>query len=183
MLSFLLLNIINDIKYYSSVIIFICMTMIICIDANIIFNYAFAISSFPRSEFAEFYSPCDFYGYDPKSPKIDFDCLKSPDMEKVSNLPLPVDITDITYFSNGEIFNATLWLNSPLYDNKYSDYVEANLSFITTIYKIERPSNEPLKPTNTIPLKPTNTIYVYPERDGNWTYKFFEIHPDEGTPE
>jgi hypothetical protein len=107
---------------------------------------------------------------------IDFNCLEYTDLIDASNSPLPVDITDVSYFSNGEIFNATLWLNSPLYDNRYADYVEANLSFFMFIYNVERSGNE-------VSHKLTNTVYIYPEQDGNWIYKFFENHPYDGSEE
>ena len=155
------------------------MAIIIYIDSNIILYHAFAISSFSRDTFEEFYSPCDQFGYlnyPGEISMIDFNCLESTDLIEASNSPLPVDITDVSYFSNGEIFNATLWLNSPLYDNQYADYVEANLSFFMFIYNIDRSGNE-------VSLKITNTIYIYPEQDGNWTYKFFENHPYDGTEE
>jgi hypothetical protein len=147
--------------------------MILYLNHNIVFYNVFAISSFGRVPLGDVYYPCTQFGYNNDANEnfmIESDCLHYHDLTKISTLPLPVDITGITYLSSEETFNATLWLDYPLYDNKYSDYVDANLTFIMFIYDIIREEYS----TN---IEPTNFIYIYPELDGNWTYKFFEADP------
>jgi hypothetical protein len=147
--------------------------MIIYLDPNIVFYQAFAISSFSRVPLTDSYYPCDQFGYNNNASEnlmIESECLDDTDRSKLFNLPLPVDIIGMTYLSTGETFNATLWLDYPLYDNKFSDYVDANLTFIMSINDIIRGEYD-------VTLEPINFIYIYPEQEGNWTYKFFETNP------
>lgn len=76
---------------------------------------------------------------------------------------LPVDILSSTFFSDGRTLNATIWLSDPIYDEKYSDYVRANLTFSMGI------DSE------------AETLYnvtVYPKSDGTWTMVVYEYEPD-----
>lgn len=167
---------IKNSRYYFSIIFIIfliSLIMIIYLDLNSVFYHAFAISSFGRVPLGDVYYPCEQFGYNTDASKnlmIESDCLDYTDWTKISTLSLPLDITGVTYLSSGETFNATLYLDYPLYDNKYSDYVDANLTFIMSI-------NDVIRREYDVILEPKNFIYIYPEGNGNWTYKFFEANP------
>ena len=76
-------------------------------------------------------------------------------------LSFPLNITSISYLSNGENFKATLWLSDPINETKHFQYVNANLTYSMFI---DIPQIDGTR-------IPTYNVYIYPEKDKTWTKK------------
>lgn len=82
-------------------------------------------------------------------------------------LSLPLNVTSLSYLSNGELFNATLWLSEPIDDTKHFEYVNVNLTYSMFIDMLQIDGT----------IIPTYNVYLYPEKDKTWTKKITEIDP------
>ena len=80
---------------------------------------------------------------------------------------IPIDIKSISYASDGNFLNGTIWLKNVLNDTqKHSDYLDYQLSYRMNIY-LDRLDSRLL----------TYSVVVIPELDGTWSEYIFEIEP------
>jgi hypothetical protein len=82
---------------------------------------------------------------------------------------MPINISSVTYLSDGNNLNATLWLNDPILTERHRDYLESNLTYVMNVYSVD--AREGFE---------TGILYsvvISPEEDGSWTKKVIEHAP------
>ena len=79
---------------------------------------------------------------------------------------LPIDISSISFLSDGRFLNATFWLSSPLEKENFPRYANSNISFQMSVY-IEGDKDGVSQ----------YDVAIMPQRNGSWTYTIKEYAP------
>ena len=79
---------------------------------------------------------------------------------------LPIDFVSTSFTSNGRILNGTIWLENPIYEDRHSEYLVSNLTFIMQIM------NDP-------PIA-DYTVVIFPAPNETWTKVLYEHEPFRG---
>lgn len=82
---------------------------------------------------------------------------------------IPISISSLSYLSDGNNLNATLWLNDPILTERHGDYLESNLTYIMNIYSVD--------PHEGFERDILYSVVIYPEEDGSWTKRIIEHAP------
>ena len=76
---------------------------------------------------------------------------------------LPIDVVSSSFTSNGRFLNATLWLDNPIYEDRHSEYLDSNVTFMMT-----------LSAEHTIA---DYLVTISPGPNNTWTKALYEFEP------
>jgi hypothetical protein len=82
---------------------------------------------------------------------------------------MPIDISSVTYLSDGNNLNATIWLNYPILTERHKHYLESNLTYVMDIYSVDAREG--------FDRDILYSVVISPEEDGSWTKKIIEHSP------
>jgi hypothetical protein len=83
---------------------------------------------------------------------------------------LPINISSVTYLSDGNYLNATIWLSDPILAERHREYLNSSINYVMEIYDISIPQE---RSTGDL----LYSVVVYPEEDGSWTKRIIEYEP------
>lgn len=101
--------------------------------------------------------------------------LDSPDAQGLSSViddDLPIDISSVTYFSDGNYLNATIWLSDPIFADRHREYVTSSINYVMEIYDVI--------PEDRMEGNLLYSVVIHPEEDGSWTKRIVEYAPGTG---
>jgi hypothetical protein len=83
---------------------------------------------------------------------------------------LPLNISSVTFLSDGNYLNATVWLSDPILADRHREYVNSSINYVMEIYQVlvheDRDIGDLLY-----------SVVIYPEGDGSWTKRIIEYEP------
>jgi hypothetical protein len=83
---------------------------------------------------------------------------------------LPINISAVTYSSDGNYLNATIWLSDPILVERHREYLNSSINYVLEIYEILIPED---RATGDL----LYSVVLYPEEDGSWTKRIIEYEP------
>jgi hypothetical protein len=116
--------------------------------------------------------PFSRYSYDDiVYDEYDENDVDNPNAEDYSTVidNLPLNISSVTYLSDGNYLNATVWLSDPILADRHREYVNSSINYvmgISDINPIDRTVGDLLY-----------SVVIYPEKDGSWTKRIIEYEP------